>query len=87
MRFCHTRGMVAQKVAVTVDARTLREIDRQVAAGRFPNRSRAVQRALELLIEREGRTRLLHELAKLDPAEEQALADEQLTAETAWPAY
>ena len=79
--------MVAQKVAVTVDAKTLSEIDRHVAAGRFPNRSRAVQQALELLLEREGRTRLLAELAKLDPAEEQALAEEWLEAETEWPAY
>lgn len=79
--------MPVQKVAVTVDAGLLRDVDRLVRAGHFPNRSKVVQEALRLLVERQGRPRLLAELAKLDPDEEQALADEVYAAETAWPAY
>ena len=79
--------MAVAKVAVTVEGDLLKEVDRQVAAGRFPSRSRAVQEGLRLLLEREGKTRLLAELAKLDPQEERALADEVLTAEVPWPPY
>lgn len=79
--------MVAQKVAVTVDAALIEEIDRRVREGRFPSRSRAVQEALQLLLDREERPRLLAELAKLDLEEERRLADEGLVAETPWPRY
>jgi Arc/MetJ-type ribon-helix-helix transcriptional regulator len=77
--------MATEKVAVTVEGDLLHQIDRQVAAGRFPSRSRAVQEGLKLLLEREGRSRLLAELAKLDPQEERSLADERLTADVPWP--
>lgn len=80
--------MRAAKVAVTIDAELLREVDRRVAAGEFPNRSRAVRAALLALLEqRDRRSRLLGELAKLDPQEEQALANEALAPETPWPTY
>jgi Arc/MetJ-type ribon-helix-helix transcriptional regulator len=78
----------ASKVAVTVDAQLLQEVDRWVAAGEFPSRSRVVQEGLERLRqERTRRSSLLGELAKLDPAEEQALAEERLVGEMPWPEY
>jgi Arc/MetJ-type ribon-helix-helix transcriptional regulator len=46
--------------------------------GKYPNRSRALQSAARLLAEREKRTRLKRELAKLDPQEEQRLPEEGL---------
>jgi Arc/MetJ-type ribon-helix-helix transcriptional regulator len=73
-------------VAVTINKRLLRDVDGWVAAGEFPSRSRAVQVALERL--REERARygsLLGELAKLDPDEERALAEERLAGEAPWP--
>ena len=80
--------MPTTKGAVTLDSRLLAEVDRWVAAGEFPNRSRAVQSALEQLHEaRARRQSLLHELAKLDPAEEQAMAEEWLAGEVPWPRY
>jgi hypothetical protein len=45
----------------------------------------ALQSAANLLSEREKRTRLLRELAKLNPKEEQQLAEEGLGE--AWPEY
>ncbi len=78
--------MAAAKVAVTLDERLLREVDRWVADGEYPNRSKAIQDAIVRL--REARRRqqsLLSELTKLDPEEERALADEVLVAETPWP--
>ena len=56
-----------QKIAVTLDQRTVADLDRWVREGRYPNRSRALQSAVNLLSEREKRTRLARELAKIDP--------------------
>jgi Arc/MetJ-type ribon-helix-helix transcriptional regulator len=74
------------KIAVTLDQRTAADLDRWVREGRYPNRSRAVQRAVDLLVEREKRSRLARELAKLDPAEEKKLAEEGL-GDSSWPAF
>lgn len=89
--FYHTerrRAMVAAKVAVTIEEDLLREVDRWVAAGDYPNRSRAVQAGLRALKDSRGRRRrLLRELAKLDPREEQALSEEMLRAAVPPPPY
>jgi Arc/MetJ-type ribon-helix-helix transcriptional regulator len=80
--------MTTVKVAVTIEQSLLAELDRWVAAGEFPNRSQAVQAAIRRLhADKKGRTRLLHEISKLDPQEERALADESLLADVAWPEY
>jgi Arc/MetJ-type ribon-helix-helix transcriptional regulator len=49
-----------------------------VKEGKYPNRSRALQSAVDLLSEREKRTRLTRELRKLNPKEEKQLAEEGL---------
>ena len=51
--------------------------------GKYPNRSRALKSAVNLLSEREKRTRLVRELAKLDPQAEKRLAEEGLG--DTWP--
>jgi Arc/MetJ-type ribon-helix-helix transcriptional regulator len=83
--FCHTKSVV-QKIAVTLDQRTVADLDRWVREGRYPNRSRALQSAVNLLSEREKRTRLARELAKIDPKEEMRLAEQGL-GDHAWPEY
>jgi Arc/MetJ-type ribon-helix-helix transcriptional regulator len=82
---CHTQAMV-QKIAVTLDHKTVSDLDQWVRDGRYPSRSRALQQAADLLIEREKRTRLARELAKLNRAAEQKMADEGLGDES-WPQY
>jgi uncharacterized protein (DUF433 family) len=78
--------MPAAKVAVTIDENLLREIDRWVASGDFPNRSRVVQEAIRAFqVARTRRTRLLDELVKLDPVEERALAEEVVVADEELP--
>ncbi len=78
--------MTAAKVAVTIETDLLNEVDEWVASGEFPNRSRAVQAGLMKLREERSKQRgLLRELAKLDPAEERALAEEWLADESPWP--
>ncbi len=82
--FCHTEDMV-QKIAVTLERKTVADLDRWVKEGKYPNRSRALQSAFDLLNERERRTRLARELEKLNLKEERRLADEGLG--DSWPEY
>jgi metal-responsive CopG/Arc/MetJ family transcriptional regulator len=80
--------MATTKVAVTIDSELLAQVDRLVVQQVFPNRSKAIQSALEDKILRLGRTRLARELALLDPQEEQRLAEEGLDQELSeWPEY
>ena len=79
--------MATTKVAVTLKIGSLREVDRLVREGRFPSRSRAVQEALAEMLARRKRSRLAEGLAKIDPREEQALAEEILAGEPEWPEY
>ena len=80
--------MSSAKIAVTIDQDLLARLDRLVKERRFPNRSRAVQEALQDKLERLERSRLARECAKLDPQFEQRLADEGLAEDLEqWPAY
>ncbi len=80
--------MAKAKVAVTLDAPVLDRLDRLVVGGHFPNRSQAIEVAVTEKLDRLERRRLAEECAKLDPAAEQALADEGLGPDAAaWPVY
>ncbi len=80
--------MSTTKVAFTLDEKTLDRLDRLVKARVFPNRSRAIQEAIEEKLERLERSRLARECTKLDPAFEQAMAEEGMSEELGqWPEY
>ena len=80
--------MATTKVAVTIDADLVAEIDQLVSKDVFPNRSRAIQEALREKLARLKRTRLARECAKLNPSEEKAIAEEGMQQElSTWPAY
>jgi metal-responsive CopG/Arc/MetJ family transcriptional regulator len=80
--------MASNKVAVTIEAGLLAQVDQLVAKQVFPNRSQAIQEALRDKLDRLRRTRLARECAKLDRSEEQSLADEGIDRELAdWPKY
>lgn len=81
-------AMPKTKLAVTLEADLVAQVDTLVAKHRFANRSQAIEAALAEKLERLARTRLGQESAKLDPREEKALAEEGLagSAET-WPEY
>jgi metal-responsive CopG/Arc/MetJ family transcriptional regulator len=80
--------MPVAKVAVTIDQKLLRRLDHLVRARKFPNRSRAVQEALQDKLDRLDRTRLARECAKLNPKAEQQLAEEGMARDIEqWPAY
>lgn len=91
MMFCHTRwssAMATAKIAITLDVETLGRLDRLVRERAFPNRSRAIQAAVQEKLDRLEQGRLARECAKLEPEHEQALAEEGLLeALSTWPDY
>lgn len=68
--------MVTTKVAITIDSELIAQVDDLVSQHVFPNRSKAIQSAIEDKFVHVRRSRLAQELINLDPLEEQQLADE-----------
>ncbi|MEW6213496.1 MAG: ribbon-helix-helix domain-containing protein [Acidobacteriota bacterium] len=80
--------MSTAKVAITIDETLLNKIDRLVKMKVFPNRSRAIQEAVEDKLARMDRNRLARECCKLDRKFEQSLAEEGMDVELdEWPEY
>jgi len=76
------------KIAITIQEHLLDRLDRLVKAGVFPNRSRAMQEAVEEKLARFDRGRLARECAKLNKRFERSLAEEGLSRELSeWPEY
>jgi Arc/MetJ-type ribon-helix-helix transcriptional regulator len=82
------RALPKAKLAVTLDAGLVEELDHLVAERHFPNRSQAIEAAVAEKLERLAKTRLARECAKLNPEEERALAEEGLAgSRDTWPEY
>jgi metal-responsive CopG/Arc/MetJ family transcriptional regulator len=80
--------MTVSKIAITINEKTLKQLDDLVKSKRFPSRSRAIQEAIAEKLSRLEKRRLAQECAKLDPNFEQSLAEEGLTSELEeWPTY
>ena len=79
--------MPVAKVAITLDSELLTQLDRLVSQEVFPNRSKAIQEALQDKLARLKRSRLAKESAKLDPKAEQAMAEETVWGLAEWPEY
>lgn len=80
--------MSKAKLAISLDEKTLREVDSLVARHLFPNRSRIIEEAIQEKLARMNHQRLARECALLDPVFEQALAEEGVGEELAqWPEY
>ncbi len=80
--------MSAIKIGITVDKELLAQLDQLVDQRLFPNRSRAIQDAIQDKLARLNRSRLARECAKLDIHEEQALAEVGLGEDlNLWPEY
>ena len=71
-------AMPAAKIAITVDEKVVKQIDRLVREGKYKSRSSVIQDALEVKLNERKRKRLIAELSKLDPREERHLAEEFL---------
>ena len=80
--------MSTVKIAITIQEHLLNQLDRLVKAGVFPNRSKALQEAVEEKLARLDRRRLARECAKLDKMLERSIAEEGLSGEMSeWPEY
>jgi metal-responsive CopG/Arc/MetJ family transcriptional regulator len=80
--------MSTTKIAITLDDKTVNRLDQLVKNRVFPNRSKAIQEAVEEKLQRLERSRLARECAKLDPGFEKGLAEQGMSEELAqWPEY
>jgi metal-responsive CopG/Arc/MetJ family transcriptional regulator len=80
--------MASAKIAITMDEKMLHRLDRLVRDRVFPNRSKAIQNAVEEKLNKLERSRLAGECAKLDPHAEQVMAEEGMGEELErWPEY
>ena len=80
--------MSVAKVTISIQSQLLKKLDYLVKERVFPNRSQAIQSAVEEKVSRLDRNRLARECAKLDKDEERAWADFGLAAEVEeWPEY
>jgi metal-responsive CopG/Arc/MetJ family transcriptional regulator len=80
--------MSKEKIAITLDENSLSELNRLVQENVFPNRSQAIQEAVNEKLKRLRKTRLINESAKLNPVFEQKLAEEGLAKDAnEWPEY
>jgi metal-responsive CopG/Arc/MetJ family transcriptional regulator len=76
------------KVAISLDEGTLVRLDGLVKAHVFPNRSQAIQTAIDEKLARMDNSRLARECAKANPIHEKALAEEGISWEREeWPEY
>lgn len=80
--------MSVAKIAITIDEELIKKIDLLVEQKVFPNRSKAIQKAVEEKLVRFDQDRLLRECNKLDPEIEQKIAEEGMSLEVQeWPEY
>jgi metal-responsive CopG/Arc/MetJ family transcriptional regulator len=80
--------MAALKIAITMEKKLVKQLDDLVKSRIFPNRSKAIQEAVEEKLQRLEKTRLAEESAKLNPKYEQTMAEEGFTSEIGeWPEY
>ncbi|OGO92710.1 MAG: CopG family transcriptional regulator [Coxiella sp. RIFCSPHIGHO2_12_FULL_42_15] len=80
--------MKQAKIAISLDQALLDKVDHLVKKQLFKSRSQAVQMALSQSVERIEHKRLAEECKKLDIADEQKMADEDLKGDSQeWPEY
>jgi Arc/MetJ-type ribon-helix-helix transcriptional regulator len=80
--------MSTVKIGITIQGHLLDRIDRLVKEGVFPNRSKALQEAVEEKLARFDGGRLARECAKLDKKMERLIAEESLSRTMSeWPEY
>jgi len=80
--------MATAKIAITISKPTLEKLDRLVEERKYPNRSRAIQEAVEELVLKYERSALAEALEKVDSSEERFFAEQGMQAEAdSWPTY
>lgn len=80
--------MSVAKLAISLDSKMLKRLDRLVTRKLFPSRSKVIQDALEEKLMKIDKSRLAIECEKLDPIEEKEVAEEGIGSEAKeWEKY
>lgn len=80
--------MSVAKITISIEDELLRKLDLLVRERVFPNRSQAIQSAVEEKVKKIDKNRLARECAKLDKNEERQWADLGMEADIKeWPEY
>jgi metal-responsive CopG/Arc/MetJ family transcriptional regulator len=80
--------MAKEKIAITLDKRSIGELDRLVDNNVFKSRSQVIQEAVNEKLLRVKRGRLTNECAKLDRTFEKAISEEGFAQDMRqWPEY
>ena len=80
--------MSIAKVTVSIELKLLKKVDYLVKTNVFPNRSQAIQIAVQEKVSKIDQNRLTRECAKLDKIQEQEMADFGLVSEVSeWLEY
>jgi metal-responsive CopG/Arc/MetJ family transcriptional regulator len=80
--------MAKEKIAITLDKEFIGELDDLVKRHVYQNRSQVIQEAVSEKLLRLKRSRLAIECAKLDRADEKAMAEEGMSEDMSkWPEY
>jgi metal-responsive CopG/Arc/MetJ family transcriptional regulator len=80
--------MSIAKVTVSIESNLLKKVDYLVKSKVFPNRSQAIQIAVQEKVAKIDQNRLARECEKLDKQEERAMADFGLASEVSeWQEY
>ena len=80
--------MATAKIAITLEQETLNRLNHLIRRHVFPNRSKAIQKAVQEKLNRLKRTLLARECAKLEPTSAKAMGEEGVAAElNQWPEY
>ncbi|MCY3713625.1 MAG: ribbon-helix-helix domain-containing protein [Gemmatimonadetes bacterium] len=76
------------KIEITLDEEIVRQLDDLIMQLSYKNRSQAIEEAVSEKLDRLKLNRLARECAKLDPFEEQELAEEGFAEDAgSWPEY
>ena len=80
--------MNSAKIAISLNSNLLKELDHLVSRHEYPNRSQAIQAAIQEHLTKKHKNRLARECAKLTPRHEKRLAEEGMDRELSeWPEY
>ena len=80
--------MGKEKIAITLDADFISELDRLIDANVFQNRSQAIQEAVKEKLLKLKRVRLAKECANLEPGIERAFSEDGFDEDIKqWPEY
>lgn len=69
-------------IVITLDEEIVKQLDDLIMQHSYKNRSQAIEEAVSEKLNRIKRSRLARECAKLDPVEEQELAEEGICEAT-----